>query len=194
VLFLFRSGCWFSLRSVLHFLACSILSQHHRSSVLQLELFPHQFLVCVKVVTLLRESVTRSFFRHCRSSSLSRSRVSRFKGSPSIGPPGLSSLRDFSLLSLNRVLDFITVQDFGCWLRPSSILHSLCDFCFHRVLLLCAHFLLRSSGSSPTTSVVLLGVAQRRAPPWCCLSVGFQWSMSSVLGPSFGCSLIHKKS
>jgi hypothetical protein len=135
----FRSGCWFSLRSVLHFLASSVLSQHHRSSILQLELFPHQFLMCVKVVTLLCESVTRSFFSHCQSSSLSRSRIGRFEGSPSIGPPGLSSLLDFSLLSSNRILDLNTAQDFSCWLRPSGVLHSSRDFCFHRVLLLYAH-------------------------------------------------------
>jgi hypothetical protein len=40
-------------------------------------------------------SVPRSFFGSCRSSSLSRSRVGRIEGSPSISPPGLSSLRDF---------------------------------------------------------------------------------------------------
>jgi hypothetical protein len=137
-MFVFRSGCCFSLRSILHFLARSVLSQHRRSLVLQLELFPHQFFVCVKVVTLLRESVTRSFFGHCRSSSLSRSRVGRYEGSPSIGPPGLLSLHDFSLRSSNHVLDFITTQNIGCWLRPSVILHSSRDFCFHRVLL-CAH-------------------------------------------------------
>jgi hypothetical protein len=138
-MFVFRSGCCFSLRSILHFLARSVLSQHRRSLVLRLELFPHQFFVCVKVVTLLRESVTRSFFGHFRSSSLSRSHVGRYEGSPSIGPPGLSSLRDFSLRSLNHVLDFITAQDFGCWLRLSGVLHSSRDFCFHRVLLLYAH-------------------------------------------------------
>jgi hypothetical protein len=193
VLFVFRSGCWFSLRSVLHFLACSVLSQHHRSSVLRLELFPHQFLVCVKVVTLLRESVTRSFFSHCQSSSLSRSRIGRFEGSPSIGPQGCRAFLIFPF-SL-RIAFWISTPR-----RTSAAGFARAAFSIPRAISVSTEcfssaptLLLRSSGLKPAASVVLLGVPHHRAPPWCYSSVGFQWSTSSVLGPSFGCFRIHKK-